>query len=257
MSVVSYLDKRASQAILPATEERSINTSVTTIGDRLASHFGQQLKEQFRFGSSTRGTILPRSMDEHSDIDYMVVLDNDGSTPQTYLDRVKRFSEKYYSRSEIKQSSPSIVLELNHIKFDLVPAIKSWLGGYQIVGDGNSWRSTDPNDFNRALTEKNNSELFKIKPTIRLAKFWNAQNGYVFDSFEFEKWIVDRSFWFISNQRDYLFKVFDDLSAWSEQSQWRRDRIQRAKDIIARVREYEVKDMPVTAESEVKKLIPE
>jgi hypothetical protein len=46
-------------------------------------------------------------MDYHSDIDYMVVLKEDGSVPQTYLDRIKRFAERYYNRSEIKQSNPS------------------------------------------------------------------------------------------------------------------------------------------------------
>jgi Second Messenger Oligonucleotide or Dinucleotide Synthetase domain len=91
MSVITYLQGRASAAVLSGDEEKSINTSIATIKSRLTSHFGTGLSEQFRFGSSTRGTILPRSMDEHSDIDYMVVFSDSGFTPQTYLDRIKRF----------------------------------------------------------------------------------------------------------------------------------------------------------------------
>ena len=55
-----------------------------------------------------------------------------GYTPQTYLDRLKRFAEKYYANSDIKQSSPSLVLQLNHIKFDRVPALKQSYGGSKI-----------------------------------------------------------------------------------------------------------------------------
>lgn len=257
MSVLSYLTGKASAAVLSSTEKDSINRSVSTLQGRLDTYFGGDLKSHFRFGSSTRGTILPRSMDEHSDIDYMIVFKDGDSVPQTYLDRLRRFVEKYYTKSEIYQSIPSIVLVLNHIKFDLVPARDTWLSGLQIPNGMGGWQDTNPNDFNARLEEKNRNNLNLIKPTIRLAKYWNAVNGYVYDSFSFEKWIIDCWFLGCVNQRDYLFQVFDDLSAGSEQTQWRRDKVNRAKQIIENVRDYERKGMPVTAEQEVKKLIPE
>jgi hypothetical protein len=256
MSVVSYLVNRASEEVLSDVEKQSVNTSVATLATRMSSNFGTSLSEQLRFGSSTRGTILPRSMDGHSDIDYMVVFADSGHTPQTYLDRVKRFAEKYYYSSDIKQSSPTIVLELNHIKFDLVPALKSYVG-YKIVGGAGAWQETNPNDFNATLTSKNNGELSKIKPTIRLVKLWNAKNGYLFDSYELEKWIVNLSFSLCINQTQYLFNVFDNLNPYNETVQWRRDRIERAKQIVDKVREHERNELPISAELEVKKLIPE
>ncbi len=257
MSVLSYLTNKASAAVLSSTEKDSINRSVSTLQSRLGAYFGGDLKSHFRFGSSTRGTILPRAMDEHSDIDYMIVFKDGDSVPQTYLDRLRRFVEKYYTRSEIYQSSPTIVLVLNHIKFDLVPAKTAWYGGFQIPNGAGGWEDTDPNDFNTTLEEKNKNNSNLIKPTIRLAKYWNAVNGYVYDSFSFEKWIVAQWFLGCTNQKDYFFNVFDNLSPGSEQTQWRRDKLTRAKQIIANVREYERQAMPVTAEQEVKKLIPE
>lgn len=95
-----------------------------------------------------------------------------------------------------------------------------------------------------------------IKPTIRLAKFWNAKNAYVYDSYGFEKWIVDQAYYGVSNQRDYLFRVFDNL-VLPTNTQWNKDRVQRAKDIIKQVRSHEANGMPISAEAEVKKLIPE
>jgi hypothetical protein len=256
MSVLSYLQKRASDAVLSGDEKASVTTSITTLKTRLGQHFPTGLKEHFRFGSSTRDTILPRSMDEHSDIDYMIVFSETGYAPQTYLDRLRRFVEARYSTSEIKQSSPTIVLQLNHIKFDLVPSLAQWTG-YQIPNGAGGWQSTNPNDFNQSLEAANKSNTYLLKPTMRLAKFWNARAGYVFDSFSFEKWIMDRSYYFASNQKDYLFAVFDALSTSGVNEQWRREKIDRAKQIVAQVRKHEKDEMPYSAEVEVKKLIPE
>jgi hypothetical protein len=257
MSVITYLTNRASNAVLSGTEQTSINTSISTIQGRLNNYFTSSVVDHFRFGSSTRGTILPRSMDEHSDIDYMVVFSEAGFTPQTYLDRLKRFADTYYASSDIKQSSPSIVLQLNHIKFDLVPALKQYAGTFSIPNGPSAWQNTNPNDFNASLTAKNNSEFSQIKPTIRLVKYWNARAGYVFDSYALEKHIIGMFFLGCVNIRDYLFTVFDGLGLAYDQPQWRKDKLARAKEIVATVRQFEKDEMPFSAESEVKKLIPE
>lgn len=258
MSVLGYLQSRASSAVLSSTENSSIATSIDTLKSRLDGYFTRDhdaLSTHFKFGSSTRGTILPRADDMHSDIDYMIVFEKGGYTPQTYLDRLRTFVEKRYSSSEIYQDSPTIVLELNHIKFDLVPALYQYGTTYKIPSGTASWRDTNPNDFDSTLESANKNNSYLIKPTVRLAKIWSAANGYVFDSYLFEKWIANQSYFFCSNQKDYLFAVFDKLTA-NETTQWRNDKIIRAKQIVANVRDYERREMPASAEAEVKKLIP-
>jgi Second Messenger Oligonucleotide or Dinucleotide Synthetase domain len=256
MTVNSYLSARASNAVLSASEQNSINTSISTLQTRLNYYFGTTVSNHFRFGSSTRATILPRKMDGCSDIDYMVVFAEGGYAPQTYLDRLRRFVDTYYSSSDIKQSSPTIVLELNHIKFDLVPALSSVWGGYQIPDGNGGWQTTNPNDFNKKLTDKNTQNHSLIKPTIRLVKFWNAQNSYVYDSYSLEKWIVDQSYYFINTQRDYLLETLEKLGIPTD-TQWRKEKVERAKKIVAEVRRLEREGYPISAETEVKKLIPE
>ena len=255
MTVLSLLTQMASNAVLSSNEQSSITTSVSTLQNRIELHFTSGvIKQHFRFGSSTRGTILPRSMDEHSDIDYMIVFSENNATPQTYLNRLKAFVEKYYSSSEIRQSSPTIVLELNHIKFDLVPATTDWFAGLQIPNKSSGWMSTNPNDFNDTLEAKNKEHKSLIKPTIRLFKYWNATAGYPFESFEMEKWVCDLSFWWLTNQRDYFLDVFENLNTSSSYAQWANNEITRAKNIVANVRQYEKDDKPVAAETEIKKL---
>jgi predicted nucleotidyltransferase len=255
MSVLSFLTNTASNAVLSVTGQSSIATSITTLQSRMGGHFDSGvIKQHFRFGSSTRGTILPRSMDEKSDIDYMVVFSENNATPQTYMNRLKTFVEKRYGSSEIYQSSPTIVLELNHIKFDLVPATTTWLGGLQIPNGSGGWMTTNPNDFNATLEAKNKEHNSLIKPTIRLFKYWNATAGFPFESFEMEKWVCGLSLWFLSNQKDYFFAVIENLNTSTSYSQWVNNEITRAKNIVADVRRYEKDEMPVTAENEIKKL---
>jgi Second Messenger Oligonucleotide or Dinucleotide Synthetase domain len=255
MSVLSFLTNTASSAVLSSSEQSSITTSITTLQSRMALHFDSGvIAQHFRFGSSTRGTILPRSMDEQSDIDYMVVFSDGSATPQTYLNRLKAFVENRYGSSEIYQSSPTIALELNHIKFDLVPATKNWFGDLQIPNGAGGWMTTNPNDFNATLEAKNKVHKSLIKPTIRLFKYWNATAGFPFQSFEMEKWVCNLNFWLLANQKDYFLEVIENLNTSTSYSQWANNEITRAKNIVTNVRQYERNMMPATAENEIKKL---
>lgn len=259
MSVNSHLESVASSAVLSANEKSNIQTSISTIQSRLNTYFGGDLTTHFQFGSSTRGTILPRSMDSNSDIDYMIVFSDSESKPQTYIDRLKRFANHYYGSSEIAQSHPTVVLKLNHIMFDLVPAITSYLEEYRIPAPNSSymeWMATSPTSFNTTITDKNTSNNYKIKPCVRLLKYWNARSGYVFDSYSLEQWVAGQYFFSCSALKDYFFQCLENLSLDWNDAQWRKDRLARAKQIVANTKQYERNGYAHSAETEIKKLIP-
>lgn len=217
------------------------------------------------FGSYTRGTILPRSMDRNSDIDYMIVFDDAIYKPQTYLNKLRQFVETYYSRSEITQSNPTIVLTLQHIKFELVPAINNFWYGLQIPAkkaDSNDWIDTAPNDINQTLSSTNQSNNNLIKPMIRLVKYWNACNNYPFASFELEKELAERSYLWVgltsSGQlKDYFFDAIESLTLSWNASQQKQNALERAKRIVREVKSNLEYGLEYSAESEIKKLLPE
>lgn len=101
MSVNSHLTSLASDLVLSDSEKSSISTSIKTLSSRLNLYFGNKVIGHFQFGSSTRGTILPRKADGNSDIDYIVIFDtSDGKKkPQTYLNHLRNFVTKKYSTS--------------------------------------------------------------------------------------------------------------------------------------------------------------
>lgn len=257
MSVSTHLSDTASKAVLSATETSSIATSISTLSTRLVAHFGTEVTTHFKFGSFTRGTILPRSIDQKSDVDYMVVFNDAKSKPQTYLDRLKRFVEAKYAKSEIYQSSPTIVLELSHIRFELVPAISN-NNVYNIPAPASGWQdwiATYPNVFNQTLTDANIRHNYNLKPMIRLMKYWNARSGYVFPSFILEQKLVNTAL-FRSSLKEYLFDAINRLYVDWNEAQWRQEKVSQAKAIINTTLTYEQSSMPAHAENEIKKLFP-
>lgn len=257
MSVLSHLQNIADSIKIQDSERTAIDTSIGSLSCKLGSYFNN-IESKFVFGSYDRRTILRRSKDPNSDVDYMVVF-SDGSswTPQTLMNRLKKFAEDKYSRSEIYQSSPTVVLELNHIKFELAPAYSTW-GTLYIpapASDYSQWISTNPNTLKDALNEKNRNNQYLIRKLVRLMKYWNVNNGKVYSSYELEKYIIEKSYWLCSNLKEYFYVAVEKLNSWNL-PQYKADKVNRLKDIIAKTKEYERDDMPYTAESEIKKAIP-
>ena len=264
MTINSYLTNLGARAIVRDSEKEGIQRSIAALQARLINHFGIQISQHFVFGSYSRGTILPRSMDPQSDVDYMVVFSDGGMQPQSYLDRLRRFAVCRYSRSEVMQSHPTIVLELNHIRFELVPAIQNWWGGLQIPAKSSgyqSWQETDPKGFNDELTRANQVYGNLIKPLVRVMKYWNAQANYPFESYVLEQQIAGHGFGFFGLLRsrqisDYFFEIVETIDAGFFAPQWKKDAVSRLKMLTDRARTLERAGQIAQAESILAKLMP-
>ena len=255
MSVNSYLQQLASDLVLSESEKSSITTSINTIKARLTSYFSD-VTEKKVFGSYVRGTILPRKADSKSDVDLMVVFSNPyGHKPQSFLNRLKNFAEHYYSRSEIYQSTPTIVLELNHIKFELTPAYVAY-GNYYIPNGPSEWMYTDPEGFYDTLTRCNINNTCKIKPVVRLIKHWNIQeNNRNLASYSLEKKIAEDMMYSCSTCTSYPEYVKKALQVLKYSTNY--NRIDTAISHIDKALEYEADNMSYAALNEIKKAFPE
>lgn len=259
MSVNTYLQGLGSSLVLSSSEKSIISTSVDTIKSRLTSYFGSNVTEKKLYGSYVRETILPRKADEKSDVDLMVVFSNPyGYQPQTFLIKLKTFAEYYYSRSEIYQSSPTIVLELNHIKFELTPAYVS-RGLYYIPQNSSEWMDTDPDGFYSKLTECNKKNNYKIKPVVRILKHWNIQKNYRdIASFELEREIAEKlmyAYIFCASYTDYLKYALEEIKYSTNYTNY--TRINKALDCITEALRLEADGYPCLAESKIKEAFPE
>ncbi|MDE6885848.1 MAG: nucleotidyltransferase domain-containing protein [Helicobacteraceae bacterium] len=249
MSVNSYLNDLAVRAIVRDNEKNKIQVSVKAIKERLEQHFSSEVDKVFIFGSYKRGTIIPRQFDDNSDVDIMVIFgkifggfyrleprNNYPKKPQTYLQKLRDFIELRYPNSICKQSFPVVVLELNHIKFDLVPAIIDDFGDYKIPNKQGwyqtqilDWITTNPNDLDGALV--NDQTLRRL---VRVAKIWNVKQGRIYDSYELEKWIVQKSFY--GDLSEHFYNFCNLLPINYDLSQEKKNQIQRLKDLARKAK---------------------
>jgi hypothetical protein len=108
--------------------------------------------------------------------------------------------------------------------FELVPAVSSFFGQLYIpapASDFTDWIETSPVEFNKELQDKNARTSSKMKPLIRVIKYWNAQNGYVFPSYELEQQLISYWYWGDKNLRDYFYSAFESLDLPWGSAQWR------------------------------------
>lgn len=258
MSLDSHLRNTANLAIIRDDERDSIQRSIAYLSTKLTEYFGNEVLEKKIFGSYSRETILPRYMDENSDIDYMIVFRDSSLRPQSYLDRLRRFVETTYPRSQIRQSSPTIQLELNHIRFELVPAIRTYWGGLQIPDSTNQgWMGTDPTDFNQKLVQKNQENRNLIKPLIRVVKYWNAQARYPFESYALEQRIVDKGFFLTPTTLGAYFQEFmGSLDYGWFEPQSKREKIDTARSTVSLAYQHENMGNGAKAELTLQRLLP-
>lgn len=251
MSVLSYLTDLSSSITIADWERTSIDTSINTLSTKLGNYF-DNIASKFVFGSYDRRTILRRSKDSNSDVDFMVCFtDGNEWTPQTLMNRLKRFAEANYSKNEIYQSSPTIVLELSHIKFELVPA---W-GTYNIPAPASSyttWIGTYPLTFKGQLNDKNRDNNYQIRKLVRLLKYWNVLNYKVYSSYELEKYVIDKYFFFCTNLKDYFFQAVEGLPTFGL-PEYKKTKVDRFKKIVKETKENERQGWNTLAEIEIKK----
>jgi hypothetical protein len=256
MSVLTHLQDTVGSIKIADWERTSIDTSIGSLSTKLGNHFNN-LNSKFVFGSYDRRTILRRSKDADSDVDYMVVF-NDGAEykPQTLMNRLKTFAEAKYSKNEIYQSSPTIVLELSNIKFELAPAYISW-GTYYIPAPASSyidWISTNPNGMKTELDNKHRDNNYLIKDLIQILKYWNVKNGKVYSSYVLERYVIDKWFYLCTNLKDYFYSAVEGLST-NGLPDYKITKVDNLKQIVANTKKFEADNMPATAETEIKKVI--
>lgn len=256
MSVLTHLQETVTSIKITDSERIAIDTSISNLSGKLSRHFNN-INTKFVFGSYDRRTILKRSKDSNSDVDYMVVF-SDGASykPQTLMTRLKTFAEGNYTRSEIYQSSPTIVLELNHIKFELAPAYISF-GNYYIPAPASSyidWISTNPSGMKTNLDTKHRDNNYLIRDLIQLLKYWNVKNGKVYSSYELELYVLGRIFFLCYNLKDYFYNAVEGLPTFNLSTQ-KSSKVTTLKQIISNTKSFELRNMPNSAEQEIKKAI--
>lgn len=266
MSVNSYLNELQSDLYVSGTEREKIRRSLDTISDRLNLYFGPGKRNEHRivkketFGSYSRDTMLSRKFDEESDIDYMIIFDDAKDyTPQTCLNWLKGFAEFWYKSSIVSQSSPTIVIELENIKFELIPAYEDYCGEKYIPDTPSYWQNTKPKDLNDKMTDLNIKTDYLFKRIIRIIKYWNVnKNLRKYKSYELEKFLTEKFYYSYNNCKnlfDFLDWSFFYLNQYNYIDEYVSSRINRAINEISSAKQLEREGKVYEAEEKIKKIL--
>jgi predicted nucleotidyltransferase len=162
----------------------------------------------FLTGSYKKKTLINPA----NDIDVFVVLSGytqHNITPNTVLDKLKKDLNITYPETLVKQNKPCIVIDFNHVTFELTPAIE--IENYSEVDNkfyipkmsrDNEWQLVEnPRILEKELTKANQRLDNKLNPLIKMMKKCKVNNNLTIPSFEMEKMAINKLY-SIDNFRD-------------------------------------------------------
>lgn len=265
-SIESYLKGLATKYYLKndSGEVQKIDNSVVLLFSNLNSYFkNNQIKRKFVFGSYDRDTILPRKYDTKSDVDVMIVFNHTifERTSETYRSWLATFANHHYANrynSKVTKTFPTVTIELNHIKYDLVPAKEMDLlysPHLYIPSSFGDWIKTDPNDVKTKLVRANTTYNGIVRPIIRLFKAWNSKKSNPFDSYDLESKVTS-FYYYGDNIQSGFFYAVRNLSLPSNAAEWKKSELENLKKVCAETERLLNINMPESAKLELHKILP-
>ncbi len=248
-----FLEVAQALKFSPEKRER-IEASIKYFKEKIWGEFQDRLVEVTVFGSYSRDTIIKNS---EEDIDIAVIYKTRELQPDTYLKQIKTFCQDNYNRSTIFQDHPTIVIDMEHTRFEIVPSIYVSPGVFKIPAPKSiqlKWITTNPKELSAKtqIKDKNNKNL--ILPLIRILKYWNTLNGRQFTSFQIERAIIDRTFT-CSTIREFMFNSISSIDAIAKDDK-QKNEIKSFREKLRRLRILETNNFPEYVEQEVKSFLP-
>lgn len=175
-------------------QEENITASINNLDSCLLDKENDlHVDSTFRNGSYERDTII-RPLD---DIDVFAVLNKDKwkdefgnlPTPQSVLTKLKNYLNgiKDYE-GKVSQNRPCVTIRLSDKDFDVLPSFPDFGGGYLIPNyDLSSWIYANPEQLTTDLAAVHRLRNYKVKPSIKVVKYWNRDIGKLIPSYHIEE----------------------------------------------------------------------
>lgn len=156
------------QSRLDNAEDR-LETLKKHLKENLDGFQGVEIQGSF----ATKTIIKPVKDSNEYDIDLMVYLKNDGSSPQQYMDRVYEcLSEKKFYSDHRKQKTRCVTIEYaNQFRIDVVPCVERKGSKWICNSKDNEWEKTDGTAYRDWYNNQNSKSRGDLKRVTRLLKY--------------------------------------------------------------------------------------
>lgn len=191
--VTAAFDELLGRQRLTDEQQRIARTRIETLGTFFQKNFAMN-EPIFPIGSYARGTLCA----SERDIDLMAPFAPWGKTG--YWDRHKDDSRAFlywvrdnlndrYATTNVSSRQVAVTLDFTTIVVEVVPCFPRKGGGYLMPNGRGKFMGTNPPFHAQLIADADKAKSYRLKPLIRLIKFWNIANGHHLSSFHVESMI--------------------------------------------------------------------
>ncbi len=136
-------------------------------------------------GSYARGTLCAGERDidmlaPFSRPDYWNRFERDS---RAFLYWVRNDLNERYATTKVSSRQVAVKLDFTTILTDVVPCFPRPGGGYLMPNGQGGWMATNPPYHTQLIADAHREQAYRLKPLIRLVKWWNIANGHHLSSF--------------------------------------------------------------------------
>ncbi len=185
-AVLAAFDQLLTDLTLTDEQVKTAVARHTTLRDFLKGRF-TLAEDPMLTGSYSRKTLVR----QERDIDVMAVFDvekywknyEQNSNALVYL--VREALNKQYGKSDVSASGAAVLMQMTVFNVDVVPVFRRKGGGYLVSDGAHHWKATNP-PYHYELMEQRNKADARLKPLVKLLKYWNIVNDAKLESFHLE-----------------------------------------------------------------------
>ncbi len=242
--------------ILDKIVQEKIEKNIDSIKQKIWGIFQDDLYEIKVFGSFGHDLFI--AQDKEAALDILVVFKSKELNIPSILTQIKNCSEEYFTGSNIITRQRSITIEIENLKFDIVPAIFVTKDAVKIPAPGIrelKWILSKPSLIQDNINLKDNTNKGLIKPLIRIMKYWNTLHLKPFASYELEMQIANKEYDRNGTLRDYFYDAalsLKDIVKTEKQKVF----VSEIKERIRRLRVLESYNIPEYIEVELSIILP-
>ena len=139
-------------------------------------------------GSYARSSIIrvERDIDILVPLSYPHYKDTYNHDPQAFLYMVRDALNTKFGSTTVSSKKVAVKLDFSTIAVDVVPCFKRQGGGYLMPSGSGNWKATNPPFHTNLMKEANVQHSDKLRPLVKLMKFWNITNGHHLSSLHVE-----------------------------------------------------------------------
>ena len=205
-SVVEGFNELRDRFLLTQNQSESAKTKVASI----KSFFNEQFvmaESAITVGSYARGSIIrvERDVDILAPLSYPKYRETYDDDSQAFLYMVRDALNAKFGSTTVSSKKVAVKLDFTSIAVDVVPCFVRQGGGYFMPNGSGKWMATNPPFHTTFMNEANAEHDAKLRPLVKLMKFWNIANGHHLSSLHVE--LMTERMWRGVNFGDRLYST--------------------------------------------------